>query len=159
MHKVVSNTTPIISLLKIDKLDLLRKIYGAIIIPREVFLEIEKGKSKVYYNDLSLKKWIHIQEIQDTNALHYFIELDAGEAETIVLAKEIEADLVIIDEILGRRFTKHAGLKVTGTLGVLIKAKESGYIPEISPLLSELQTKGIWISDKLKRKILSIVKE
>ena len=109
MHKVISNTTPIISLLKIGKLNLLKKIYGEISIPNAVFLEIEKGKNKDYYIDLSTLEWIHRQQVQDKNALHYFFDLDAGEAETIVLAKEINADLVIIDESLGRRFAKHVG--------------------------------------------------
>lgn len=104
MPKIVSNTTPIISLLKIDKLDLLRKIYGTVIIPKTVFLEIERGKNKPYYTDLTKIEWIDIQEIEDRKSLHYFFDLDAGEAETIVLATEIEADLVIVDEILGRRF-------------------------------------------------------
>ena len=87
------------------------------------------------------------------------MDLDAGEAEVIVLASEIEAGLVIIDETLGRRFAKHAGLKATGTIGSLIKAKECGLIEIISPILDELQEKGIWISDKFKAKILSIVNE
>lgn len=159
MLSVVSNTTPIISLLKLGRLELLRRLYGEIIIPKEVYREIEKGKDKGYYSDLSILEWIHIKEIQDRHTLKYFIDLDAGEAETIVLAKEIEADLVIIDETLGRRFAKHADLKVTGTIGILIKAKEGGYITKISPLLDELQAKGIWISDLLKRKILLMVKE
>ena len=159
MPNIVSNTTPIISLLKIGKLEFLEKIYGEILIPREVFNEIQKGKDKPYYADISQLHWITIKDIGDKKALNYFVDLDAGEAEVIVLASELEADLVIIDETLGRRFAKHSGLKVTGTIGVLIKAKEMGLINKISPLLDDLQRRGIWISDKLIKNILKIVKE
>ena len=159
MPKVISNTTPLISLLKINRLGLLQEIYETIIVPKAVFIEIEKGKDKPYYTDISQLDWIDIQEIKDKKALSYFFDLDAGEAEVIVLASEIEADLVIIDETLGRRFAKHAGLKVTGTIGILIKAKELGLVEKMAPLLDDMQKKGIWISNKLKEKILAIVNE
>lgn len=159
MLKIVSNTTPLISLMKIGQLELLQKIYKSIIIPTEVFAEIEKGKDKPFYLNISKLDWIDIQEIKNKKVLSYFFDLDAGEAEVIVLATEIDADLVIIDEILGRRFAKNADLKITGTIGVLIKAKEIGLVKNISPLLDEMQEKGIWISSKLKEKILNIVNE
>jgi predicted nucleic acid-binding protein len=66
---------------------------------------------------------IHILSIQNKNALKFFLELDAGEAEAIVLASEIKADLLLMDEKLGRFHAKHAELKISGTMGVLIKAK------------------------------------
>jgi len=119
MHKIVSNTTPIISLLKLDKLDLLHQLYSQINIPFAVYQEIEAGKAKGYYKDLSKVDWINILEIQDKQAMKYFLNLDAGEAEAIVLAAEMKADLIIVDEKLGRFHAKHAGLKVTGTIGVL----------------------------------------
>jgi predicted nucleic acid-binding protein len=150
MPKIMSDTTPLISLLKIGQLELLREVYQTIIIPEAVFAEIEKGKDKPYYTDISQLGWMSIQEIKDKKVLSYFFDLDAGEAEVIVLATEIEADLVIIDETLGRRFARHAGLKVTGTIGILIKAKEIGLVEKISPLLDEMQKKGIWISNKLR---------
>lgn len=159
MPKIISNTTPLISLLKIGQLELLREIYETIIIPEAVFAEIEKGKDKPYYTDISRLDWMSIQEIKDKKVLSYFFDLDAGEAEVIVLATEIGADLVIIDETLGRRFAKHADLKVTGTIGILIKAEELGLVEKISPLLDEMQKKGIWINNKLKEKILAKVNE
>lgn len=75
--------------------------------------------------------------------MSYFLDLDKGEAEAIVLATEIAADLIILDESLGRFHAKHIGLKVTGTIGMLLKAKELGYITEIKPLLLELRTKKV----------------
>lgn len=159
MLKIVSNTTPIISLLKLDKLDLLQKLYKQIYIPRAVYLEIEAGKSKGYYKDLSKIDWIKIIDIEDHNAVKYFLDLDAGEAEAIVLATEIDADLIILDEKLGRFHARHAELKVTGTIGVLIKAKNNGLIDNLKPLLLDLINKNIWISDILMQRILEQVGE
>lgn len=159
MPKVVSNTTPIISLLKIDKLHILKELYGVIYIPLEVFNEIEAGKNKDFYVDVSKFEWIKIQKIKNKKALSYFLDLDKGEAEAIVLASEIEADFIILDETLGRFHAKHTGLKVTGTLGILLKAKQLGFISELKSLLLELRIKGIWLSDRLIEEMLRLSNE
>lgn len=154
MPNVVSNTTPIISLLKLSRLDILQELYSEISIPFAVFEEIEAGKNKRYYQDLSKIDWINIVKIQDKKALKYFLDLDAGESEAIILATEIGADLIIIDEKLGRFHAKHADLKVTGTIGVLIKAKNQGILKELKPLLYELIEKDVWIGETLIGEIL-----
>lgn len=159
MPKIVSNTTPVISLLKLDKLEILRDLYGEVFIPREVFNEIEAGKNKEYYTDLSKIDWIKIEAIENEKSLSFFLDLDKGEAEAIVLAIEKEADLIILDETLGRFHAKHAGLKVTGTVGILIKAKQLGYITELKSLLLELRTKDVWLSDNFIEEILKLANE
>lgn len=159
MRKVVSNTTPLISLLKLSKLELLKELYKEISIPFAVFQEIEAGRNKAFYQDLSTITWIKIREIKDKKALKYFLELDTGEAEAIVLANEIGADLIILDEKLGRFHAKHADLQVTGTIGILLKAKSMGLIPAIKPLLQELIDKDVWISGTLMNEILQKANE
>lgn len=159
MLKIVSNTTPIICLLKLNELRLLQDLYGQINIPNAVYREIEAGKSKGYYKDLSKINWINILEIRDKQAIKYFLDLDAGEAEAIVLATEMDADLIILDEKLGRFHAKHADLKITGTIGILIKAKSEGLIEELKPMLNELMEKEFWISQALKDEILKMVGE
>lgn len=159
MPKIVSNTTPIISLLKIGKLSILKDLYREIYVPKEVFAEIQNGKDKEYYTDLSKINWIKIAKIQNEKSLSYFLDLDKGEAETIILTTEISADLIIMDETLGRFHAKHANLKITGTLGVLLKAKKSGNIEKIKPLLYELKNKGIWLSNGLIDKTLILANE
>ncbi|MCL2722295.1 MAG: hypothetical protein FWD47_13280 [Treponema sp.] len=104
MRKIVSNTTPILNLLKIGKLDLLHKLYNKIYIPQAVYREIETGKDREYYIDLKNFNWIEIVQIQSVNARLYLFDLDDGEAETIILAQELKADAAIIDEQLGRRY-------------------------------------------------------
>jgi uncharacterized protein len=159
MLKVVSNTTPIISLLKIDKLHILKDLYGEILIPKEVYNEMEAGRNREFYTDLSKLSWIKIEKIKDEKSLTYFLDLDKGEAEAIVLATEREADLIILDESLARFHAKHIGIKITGTAGILLKAKQLGYIKEIKPILIELKEKGIWLSNELIHSILELAKE
>lgn len=154
MPKVVSNTTPIISLLKLNRLDLLKQLYTQIYIPVAVYHEIEAGKTKEFYKDLSKINWIKIIEIKDKQAVKYFLDLDSGEAEAIILATELNADLIVLDEKLGRFHAKHADLKITGTIGILLKAKAEGLVEKLEPLLNELTEKDVWISEKLKREIL-----
>jgi len=150
--KIVSNTTPIITLLRISKLDLLKEVCGEIIIPYGVYEEIEIGKEKYYYSDLKKYKWIEIIKLEKTNELN--LDLDKGELETILLAKEINADLIIMDEKLGRRYAKYYGLNVIGTIGIIMKAREKGIIEDIETVLSDIKKSGIWINDKLIADIL-----
>ncbi len=159
MHKVVSNTTPIISLLKIGKLDLLKELYGRIIIPHAVFLELEKGKNKAYYMNLTSVEWIEIRKIESLELKAYIPNLDFGEAEAIMLAKELNADLVIMDEIIGRKYAKNFNLNITGTLGILLKAKEKGLISSVGNLLDELTEKDTWLHPKLVAKVRKLAGE
>lgn len=159
MRKIISNTTPIITLLSISKLDILKDIYGKIIIPQAVYNEIEEGKNKAFYTDLSKIEWIEIKQIKDREPLKYIYDLDKGEAEVIVLANELKADLVIIDEKLGREYANHFNLKLTGTIGILLKAKEQGLTENIKPLLKTMKANGIWLSQKFINQILKTANE
>jgi len=159
MRKIVSNTTPILSLLKIGKLDILRELYGKVQIPRAVYNEIEAGKDKDYYADVGVLDWIEITPIQSPSARLYLFDLDDGEAETIILAQEQSADIAIIDEKLGRRYATQLNIPVTGTIGILLRAKERGLITAVAPLLQELRNKSSWISDNLYERALRLAGE
>jgi predicted nucleic acid-binding protein len=159
MRKVISNTTPLLSLLKIDKLDLLQKLYRKVIVPYGVYQEIECGNKKPYYKDLRRLEWVDIQKVKNKDTLGLRKVLDKGEAEVLLLAKELDADLVVMDELLGRHFAKQMNISFTGTLGILLKAKEIGLIPLVHPLLADLRDKGTWIHPRLLKKILVLAKE
>jgi predicted nucleic acid-binding protein len=159
MPKVVSNTTPILSLLKIDKLDLLKDLYETILIPQAVYQEIEAGKDRSFYTDLCKLDWIVIKHIESLQNRMYLLDLDDGEAETLILAQEQNADLVIIDEKCGRRYAEQLGMPVTGTIGILLKAKKQGRIARIAPLLQELSNKQSWLSADLVKKALELADE
>jgi predicted nucleic acid-binding protein len=145
--------------MKISQLEILKKIYSEIVIPEAVYKEIEAGKHKKFYRDLSKIDWIKIRSIKDKRSINYFLDLDAGEAEAIIIASEIGADLIILDEKLGRYHAKHAGIKVTGTLGVLVKAKKMGLVPKLKPFLKQLTEKNVWLSDKLISQVCKTVDE
>lgn len=86
-------------------------------------------------------------------------DLDRGEAEAIALAQAIRADLLIIDERLGRRHAQRLGLSITGTLGVLLRAKNQGYIATIEPLIREMRKGGIRFSDQLVARTIELAGE
>ena len=149
---IVSNTTPIITLLGLSCLNLLKYLYQKIMIPQAVWQEVEEGKHKSFYADLTSFDWIEVKTVQNQQALGFVMnELDKGEAETIVLAKEIGADLVIIDEKLGRNYATLQGLICTGTLGILLKAKENGLIEAVLPYLTKMEQNGIWLGEKVQK--------
>ena len=154
MPKIVSNTTPILSFIKIDRLDILRTLYKEILIPEAVYRELEEGKNK-YYVNISNENWIKILTVKNKNFVEQLEEkLDRGEAEAIALSLEISADLLLIDEKIGRKFAEENGLKITGTIGILLKAKKKGIIKEVKPLIYELIEKGNYYKDTFIKIIL-----
>ncbi|MCU0445278.1 MAG: DUF3368 domain-containing protein [Microscillaceae bacterium] len=160
MLKVISNTTPIITFLGWKRLDILQKLYQQIIIPTGVLEEIETGKAKDFYTDLKQLDWIVIQQVKNTQALNILeTELDKGEAEVIILAQEIKADLVILDERLARNYASIKNISYTGSFGVLIKAKQQHIITEVKPFLEQAQNNGIRMNEAVINLILQKANE
>jgi len=130
---VVVNATPVIALALINQLDLLRRLYGEALIPPAVRAEVlAGGPGSPGFVELQRAEWIRVTDLQDPRRADLLSDLDRGEAEVIALAQELNATLVIVDERLARRHVRRLGLKLTGTLGVLLKAKERGLIPVVS---------------------------
>ncbi len=155
---VVSNTTPIISLASINRLDLLEKMFGKIVISEAVYNEI-KAKQHYGYSEID-NTFIEVQKITGYLYKDFLLkELDTGEAETIILAKEINADFAIIDESLGYKIAKNSGLTVIRTLSILLKAKEKGYISQLKPLLDQMIENGRWYSDNVYQAVLKQANE
>ncbi len=119
---VISNSSPVIHLAKINKLNLLEKLYTRVIVPEKVYLECTETTQ--YHQEIQLisnSTWmttLHIKDIRLFNLL--YTEIDAGEAEALVLALEIDADLVLLDDMEARIKARSLGLNVTGTLGILL---------------------------------------
>lgn len=147
---IVSDTSCIILLKKINQLNLLKQLFGKIIITREV----EEELSGV------LPDFFKIQNAKDPNYMKILRTfLDKGEASVIALALQQEDCLLIIDEYKGRKEAKSLGIKITGTLGVLLLAKEKGLIKELKPLMDQIKNTNFRINELLIRKVLIMAGE
>lgn len=159
---IVSNTTPLIAFSSLQKFDLLHELFDKIYIAQAVYHEAtvaKKEKDNLSY-EIAQANWIYPIKIKDTLAVEVLLdELDLGESETIVLAKEINADWVLMDEKKGRRKLIQLGLQKIGTLGLLLKAKEIGLLSEIRPDIEKLNNTGFNLSDKVINSVLQQANE
>jgi len=159
---IVSDTSPISNLLLIGKLDVLYNTVGEIIIPQQVAYEIDQlRKFNINLENFNKANWITIKKPTDAGFVDSLrTVLDAGEAQAIALAKELNADYILIDERLGRNLAQKYSLNTIGLLGILIKAKQKGLLPEIKTSVDELiHVAKFWISDKLYHDVLTAVNE
>jgi predicted nucleic acid-binding protein len=155
--KVISNASPIINLAWIGKLELLSKLFGQLIIPKSVWVEIVvKGKEQTGSNELKSAGWIQTQEATNHELVQSLRQdLDAGEAEAIALALETKADLLLMDERLGRETANYFDINVVGVIVILIEAKRKGLLKEVKPSLDLLHSlAGFYIRPSLYERIL-----
>ena len=150
---VVANAGPLIALAQIGHFDLLHSLYGQVSIPSAVRDEVvANGRNRAGSSEVAKASWIHVLDVRDQTAVGLLrSRLDAGESEAIVLALQLSADLLLIDEALGRRIAEAQGLKKTGTIGTLILAKKAGLISEVTPLLVQLKFHGFRMNRELYR--------
>jgi uncharacterized protein len=150
---VVSDTSPILNLARIGRLEILALLYGQVLIPPAVSAKI----NLVPASDVASSSWLIVAVPKDQDCVRDLLrDLDAGEAEAIVLAVERQAELLLVDERRGRRTAEAAGLRITGLLGVLADAKRAGLIESVRPILDDLIEKArFWISQDLYREVLA----
>ena len=146
---IVSDTSCLILFNKIGELHLLKKLFGKLLITETVLKEFNQP----------VPEWVEI--IQPKNDLYKGLSgyLDPGEASSIALASEYKEVLLIIDEIKGRKAAKEMGIPVTGSLGVLVAAKEKGYVRAVKPTIEKIQKTNFRVSEVLIERILEKVKE
>ncbi len=159
--KVVSNAGPLITLSKIGKLNLLKYLYGTIVIPNAVRYEVVvQGKGAIGSEEIANSVWINVQTVTNKLAVDLLQErLDLGESEAIVLTLESKADLLLMDESRGRRISEGRGINLIGTLGLLAIAKKHGLITKLKPLLDQLISVGFYMNSDLYQAMLSQVDE
>lgn len=137
---VISDTSCLVLLTNIDEIDLLRRCYGRILITPEVALEY----------GLPLPDWIEIRSPVDKKMQQILLgTLDLGEATALSLAWELGHYTVIVDDLKARKAGIHLGLRVTGTIGVLVRAKQKGIVEQIAPIFAKVQQTNFRVSDKI----------
>ena len=150
--KIVSNSSPLIFFSAIGMLDSLAEL-GNFSIPTAVYDEVTgndlKGSNEVKHAD-----WIKVVELKDHESVTFSSVLDAGEAEAIALAIKQNADLILLDDLAGRRAANAYGIEVMGTLGLLKVMYQRGRIENLKVTLDELQKQGFWMSTALYDKML-----
>ena len=161
MRRVIVNSTPLIALCHVNKLSVLKQLYGEITIPKAVYDEISVKSDSVCKKEVDESlEWIHIQNIKNDMAKAMFkSQLHEGEVEVMILAMEQQADVVIIDDQNAKKYAKYLNLPVTGTLGIFIKAKKNGFITELKPILDIMVKNGIYIKPSLIELCLKQVNE
>lgn len=143
--KVVSNASVLIGLSSIGKLLLLRERFpGGILVPEAVWREVvHEGGERPGAREVATANWIPVQKVHAGGTVRLLrAELDEGEAETIALAHEVGADVVLLDERDARRTARRMGLKVLGTVGILLWAKQAGKLVNLQEQLEALQSRG-----------------
>jgi uncharacterized protein len=157
---VISNTSPLLYLHQIGCLSILQKLYTQVIVPQAVQSELLVGQQQgVDVPKISQYEWLQLRSVATVASMPNMIDLGPGKAEAIGLGIENFGSLLILDDQLGRQIAQFHRLKFTGTLGVLIKAKQSGHITAVRPLIDQLQRSGMWLLDSVIADVLRLAGE
>jgi predicted nucleic acid-binding protein len=158
---IVINTGPIIALVAaLGDLTILKRLYKEVLVPLEVCSEILQGGSSSFsVNEFKDATWLHKQPAPQVISPFLNQTLDIGEASVVQLALQKNISTVCIDEAVGRRVARLNGLKLTGSIGILIRAKKEGVPIVISEAIQRMKSHGIWLSDGVVAFALSQVGE
>ena len=156
---VISDATPIISLIKAGQLELLQKLFGVVYVPTAVYQELTGNRT--FSEEIKMVqecKFVLVEEVNNrklVDMLRKFTGLDAGESEAIVLADEKQSDVLLMDEHKGRQVANKMGVTITGTIGILIQAFDEGMLTreDAEECIQRLKESGIRISGKLYQRL------
>ena len=152
---IIGDSSALIALATIDKLDLLEKLFNKVYVPEAVFNEVSSNNKP---QSLKLKNFLQDKVIKiESNILN--VGLGQGELEAMALYKQINADFLLIDDLRAKKFAKLNNIYTIGSLGVMILAKEKGYVDSIRDDLKKLKLSSVFISSKLIDKVLKEVRE
>lgn len=157
---IVSDTTPLMTLLKCNQLTLLNKMYGTVLIPPAVYSELTENS--LYAEEAEIIKnasFLEVRKITNPERVQFLLNstgLDLGETEAIVLAENTKADLLLMDEVMGRMIAKQMGFTIAGAIGILIAARTEGLISseEVKAIVNKLRSSGQHIGEPLLKKLL-----
>lgn len=148
--KVISNSSPIILLSNVDRLNILQILYNEIVIPEAVYKEVFKSKNKIEKPD-----WIKVEKIADKKIVQFLMKtIGRGESEAIALSLESGSDLLLLDDYHARTYANSVGLKITGVAGIIMDAKGKGIIDNVKEVLDSLIKSDYRISESLYNAVI-----
>lgn len=160
MRDVISNTSPLQYLFQAELLELLPTLYGTIVVPSGVVDELAEGRARgVALPDPTALPWVRVHRVADTAMLRLAADLDRGEREVLATAKQVADPLAILDDGLARRYARLLGIPFTGTLGVLLKAKSTGHLARITPVLDLLESLRFRFDPQTRASVLRLANE
>ena len=160
MPEVISDTSPLQYLHQAAHLGLLPTLYGTIIVPEGVAEEIAEGRTLGYsLPDLSRLDWIRIEEVTGRGVLVLATDLGKGEREVLALATQRPEVTALLDDRLAREVAERLGIRFTGTLGVLLRAKAEGHLERVTPLVDQLHGLGFRLDPTTRSAILELAGE
>jgi hypothetical protein len=153
---VVSDTSPLLNLALIERLDLLESQFSGLTIPNQVWEELARGENGLdALRALRDRGFLTVVDVERSDLfVEIFHELDLGETAALCHAIEHNADRILLDEMDGRRVARRHDLPVTGVVGILLRGADAGNV-ELETELDALREAGFWISDDLYSEILS----
>jgi predicted nucleic acid-binding protein len=151
---VVSDTSVITSLIQIGRDGLLKDLHGAVLIPEAVYQELLR-------THVTIPSYLEVRQVSNRQmVIRLEVELDLGEAEAIALAKETNADLLLIDEKLGRQVAVREGLRIAGLIGLVVEAKRRGIVDSVRNFIAQLEKEaGFRVSDAVKEEAFRQARE
>lgn len=161
MIVVVSDTSPILALHHLGLIPILGKMFERVAVPPAVKAELDLPRPKFEVVDISRYEFIDLRTPHDAVSIADFRRtLDIGESEALALALEINAQAILIDEASGRAVAAERHLLAIGTLGILLRAKELGYVDRVRPLVERLVSEiDFFVSQELKRHVFELAGE
>ena len=153
---LVIDASCLITLAKIDRLKLLHELAEQVVVPDAVYNEVVgRGAGRPGHAEVEQASWILRRTVRDHTLVDGLeIELGRGESEAIVLARELKADFVIIDDARARQIAELEEVRVIGLLGLLLTAKERGVVEAVKPILNEMIKAGFYIGDAVYRNVI-----
>ncbi|MBI3301920.1 MAG: DUF3368 domain-containing protein [Deltaproteobacteria bacterium] len=160
MPEIICNTSPIQYLWQLGLLHLLPTLTGRVVVPSAVVEELAVGRARgVDLPDPQALDWMITRRPVSLAALPLVNDLGPGETEVLALALESTDAVVILDDALARQVAETLGIRLTGTLGVLLDAKRAGLVPAVAPLLDQLQALRFRLASHTRAAVLKLAGE
>ncbi len=157
---IVADASPLIGLVKINRLGLLRRLAKEIWIPREVWTElIDNGGDRPEVAELAAFLSGAVQDIDPVQARRFSRQVDPGESAAVALATANPGCLLLIDDAAGRRLAESLGVRCVGVGGLLLRAKRAGLVPSLTIEMSALRAHGYYLGDKVTNELLKAAGE